>query len=42
MENWLRAEQLLRQRGNGPASSARERAGRKLDNGSEQRSRQQF
>jgi hypothetical protein len=43
LENWLQAEELLRQRWNGPASSPRAPAGRrpenrKPENGSEPRS----
>jgi hypothetical protein len=42
-ENWLRAEQNLRQQAEGQVASARPQSGRKPENGSKQRStRQQF
>jgi hypothetical protein len=42
-ENWLRAEQILRQQAEGQVASAQPQSGRKPENGSKQRSaRPQF
>jgi hypothetical protein len=40
-ENWLRAEQILRQQAQGQAASTQPQSGRKPENGSKQRSARQ-